>query len=104
MTIKNLAQLKKAIQMKQEFIIKNHRIEKFIGQKRKPNVIQTNGFYSILPETPNDNLNQVNGGKGMWIDYGKASQWEFVNGLCHMYYPEKKHTDENLIWSIMFCD
>ena len=46
MEIKNLAQLKRVIQEKREFIIRVHRQEKFLGQKRIPNVVQSNGFYS----------------------------------------------------------
>ena len=46
MEIKNLAQLKRVIQEKREFIIRAHRQEKFLGQKRIPNVVQSNGFLS----------------------------------------------------------
>lgn len=44
MRIKNLAQLKRVIQEKKEFIIRAHRHEKFLGQKRVPNIVQSNGF------------------------------------------------------------
>lgn len=43
-----LAQLKRVVQEKKEFVIKEHRIEGFIGQKRTPNIVQSNGFYSIV--------------------------------------------------------
>ena len=52
MEIKNLAQLKRVIQEKREFIIRVHRQEKFLGQKRIPNVVQSNGFYSVISGQP----------------------------------------------------
>ena len=52
MEIKNLAQLKRVIQEKREFIIRAHRQEKFLGQKRIPNVVQSNGFYSVISGQP----------------------------------------------------
>ena len=43
-------------------------------------------------------------GKGSWIDFGKATQWEFQDGTCSMYLPEMEHIPENLIWTIEFCE
>ena len=54
----------------------------FSGQKRKPNVIQTNGFYSILADDPESPISKANGGKGYWLGYGKSSDWEFSEGIC----------------------
>ena len=51
MEIKNLAQLKRVIQEKREFIIRVHRQEKFLGQKRIPNVVQSNGFILSYPDS-----------------------------------------------------
>ena len=48
MEIKNLAQLKRVIQEKREFIIRVHRQEKFLGQKRIPNVVQSLSLIHIL--------------------------------------------------------
>lgn len=46
--IKNLSQLKKAINEKKEFKIVRHYIHPdYEGQVRVPNIIQTNGFYSV---------------------------------------------------------
>ena len=102
MEIRNLAQLKRVVQEKKEFVIKEHRKEGFIGQKRTPNIIRSNGFYSIVTGQPEDKVSLANDGKGSWIEYGKASQWEFRDGLCSMYLPEKEHLPENLIWTITF--
>lgn len=83
MEIKNLAQLKRVINDKKEFVIEEHYIKpELTGQRRKPNKIQTNGFYSIVPDNPTYKESTCNGGLGMWFEYGKASDWEFVNGTC----------------------
>ena len=102
MEIRNLAQLKRVVQEKKEFVIKEHRIEGFIGQKRTPNIVQSNGFYSIVAGQPEHEVSLANAGKGSRAEYGKASQWEFQNGLCSMYLPGKEHLPQNLIWTITF--
>lgn len=100
--IHNLSQLKRAISEKQEFIIVSHRINRFEGKKRRPSIVQTNGFYSIVPDIPEDETNKANGGKGSWCEFGKASQWKFEHGECRMYLPNLPHTEENRIWIIKF--
>lgn len=97
MEIKNLAQLKRAIKEGCKFIIRKHYIRsEYEGQIRKPNVVQTNGFYSIEDEKPDSKITLANNGKGSWIEYGKASDWKFENGLCKQYFRE------NAIWEIEF--
>lgn len=77
-TIKNLSQLKKAIANKQKFrIIKHYVHEDFTGQVRTPNVIQTNGFYSIVEDDPTCKVSTANYGKGYWYGYEKANCYEF---------------------------
>lgn len=86
-TIKNLSQLKKAIAAKQKFRILKHYVhEDFAGQIRTPNVIQTNGFYSIIAEDPTHKITTANFGKGYWCEYGKASCYEFTDEsiLCKL--------------------
>lgn len=95
--IKNLSQLKRAINNGKIFIIKKHYIKpEFTGQRRKPNVIQTNGFYSIVPDDYDSEVNAFNNGKGSWIEYGKASDWQFENGLCKQYCHGRE------VWEIEF--
>jgi hypothetical protein len=78
MIVKNLSQLKKAISAKTPFRIVEHYIKpEFSGQVRLPNVIQTNGFYSVEDGKPDSKVSQANYGKGYWLDYGKASEWTF---------------------------
>ena len=97
--INNLSQLKKAINNGQSFKILKHYIHpEYTGQVRKPNKIQTNGFYSIVENEPNNPLNTVNYGKGSWVEYGKASEWTFDNGVCKFAYRGKP------VWEIQFVE
>ena len=97
MEIKNLAQLKRVIKEGHKFIIRKHYIKpEYEGQIRKPNVVQTNGFYSIEDGKPNSNVTLANNGKGSWIEYGKASEWTFENGLCKQSFRGRD------IWEIEF--
>ena len=95
--IKNLSQLRKAINNGETFVIKRHYVRpEFSGQKRKPTMVQTNGFYSIAPDDPNCLINKWNNGKGSWIQYGRASDWKFEDGLCKQYCYGK------IVWEIKF--
>lgn len=83
MEIKNLTQLKRTIKDGHKFVIRKHYIHpKYEGQVRKPNVVQTNGFYSIEDGKPDSEVTLSNNGKGCWLKYGKASDWKFENGIC----------------------
>ena len=98
--VKNLSQLKKAVNNKCRFKIVEHGIKpEYTGQIRKPNVIQTNGFYSIVANEPNNLVSLANNGRGSWIEYGKASEWKFENGLCSMFNP-----NGSLVWTIQFIE
>lgn len=95
MEIKNLAQLKRVIKEGHKFIIRKHYIKpEYEGQIRKPNVVQTNGFYSIEDGKPDSKITLANNKKGSWIEYEKASDWKFENGICKQYFRE------NAIWEI----
>ncbi|SEU09088.1 hypothetical protein SAMN05443270_3061 [Lacrimispora sphenoides] len=100
MEVNNLSQLKKTIAEGKEFIIKDHRIKEFIGQRRKGNVIQTNAVYLVVPGEPDNKVSQANGKRGSFLEYGKASAWEFNNSLCTLYNGE--HKPENLVMSFVF--
>ena len=78
MVIKNLAQLKRAIEARTPFLIVEHYVHpETVGQIRVPNVVQTNGFYSVVRDEPNNPINLYNNHKGSWMAYGKASEWMF---------------------------
>jgi hypothetical protein len=95
--IKSLADVKRAINEGRCFtIVKHHLHPEMSGQRRKANVIQTNGFYSVIPDEPNHLVSLANNGKGYWIDYGKASEWKFENGICKQSFRGRE------IWEIEF--
>lgn len=95
--IKNLSQLKKAIEAKRPFVIVKHHIKpECEGQKRVPNKIQTNGFSSVIDGDPEHPVSKANNGKGYMFWYGKASDWKFEDGLC-------KYTQRDRpVWEIQF--
>ena len=83
MEVKNLSQFKKAIASKRPFrIIKHYVKPEAEGQIRVPNVVQTNGFYSVEKDNPTSPVSIANNGKGYWMQYGKACDWRFDNGIC----------------------
>lgn len=89
--IKNLAQLKRALIRGAEFIISwpTADFQKVKGaqpQSRIVNVVQTNGIYSVNPDTGTI----PNGGRGNWMDYGKAAFWGFSGDACTLYHSAGK--------------
>ena len=76
MRIKNLAQLKRVIQEKKEFIIRAHRHEKFLGQKRVPNIVQSNGFYSVISGQPDVYKRQLLHLFRFWYDRNRYKSWK----------------------------
>lgn len=100
--VKNLSQLKRKIASYSVFMIRNHRVPEYIGQKRKPVKVQTNGFYSVVINNPESRFSIEKNKKGIWIEYGKAADWEFDQNVCHKYLG--RHIPENLVWSIEFCE
>jgi len=104
MEIKNLAQLKKAIQSGAQFVILKHYVRpEYEGQVRKPNVVQTNGFYSVIPDDPDNVISKFNNGKGSWIEYGKAGDWSFEDGVCKLFDHRTNGSGERRpVWEIKF--
>ncbi len=96
--VKNLAHLKRLLADKGQFIFVEHQKVECIGQLRKGNVIQTNGLYSIRPDAMDSKESNWNQGKGSWMDYGKASLWEFKDGICSRY-KDTKRSKEDLVFS-----
>lgn len=83
MEIKNLSQLKKAIQAKMPFVFTEHNIHPdCVGQIRVPHILQSNAFYSVIKDDPEHPISKANDGMGYRMDFGKASMWQFENGIC----------------------
>ena len=104
MEIKNLSQLKKAIEGRRSFVIVRHYVRpEFEGQIRQPSTIQTNGFYSVIEGDPSHPVSRFNDGKGSWFAYGKAADWIFENGLCKAF-DHRAGGELRPVWEIRFVD
>ena len=101
--IRNLSQLKKQINEGTSFEIIDHCRKECVGQIRKPNVIQSNGFYSIIPNEPDSRESKGSNGNGSWLEYGKASYWTFDNGICSVYL-SGEHSQESFIMSFKLIE
>lgn len=76
--MKNLSQLKKALVKGAKFTIVEHFIKPdWTGQKRIVKNVQTNGIYSGIDGDPEDELSNLNYGKGIWLSFDKATNWLF---------------------------
>ena len=86
MKITNLSQLKKALQEGAEFKIIEHYVRpECNGQIRIVKKRQTNGFYSVVKGDPDNRFSKANGGMGSWCEFGKASEWTFVEHVDNVY-------------------
>lgn len=100
MEIKNLSQLKKALKDGHTFEIVEHFYHpEYAGQVRCVQVLQTNGMYTGIVGEPTSRISLLNGCKGSWCDFGKASDWVFENGLC-----KQSHDHGTPIWTIRVLD
>lgn len=89
--IKCLAELKREFTAKHKFVMVEHFVKpEHTGEVRVPNVIQTNAIYSVIDGDPNHEVSKANGGKGYFMQYGKAKDWTFENGLCTCHFKDGK--------------
>lgn len=80
--VKTHAEMKRRLQAKEKFKMLSSIHEGFEGQVREPNVIQTNAIYSVIADDPEHKVSKMNGGKGCFMQFGKASDWHIENGIC----------------------
>lgn len=97
--IKNLNQLKKILKKGTCFEIIGHCREEYVGQKRMVTVANTQGFYSIIPDDPENKITLANNGKGSVLWWSKAGFWKFENGVCSVYSSNTEHTEKFLLMS-----
>ena len=99
MVVNNLSQFKKAMKDGHVFEIVEHFIKpERNGEKRVVQVLQTNGMYTGIYGNPTCEISTCNNGKGSWIEFGKASDWTFCNGVCQQKYKGRP------IWSLRVLD
>jgi len=95
--IRNLAQLKRAIQVGTEFKVINHCRPSYIGEHRIVTFVNTLGFYSVVPERKtlsNEDLD-------LFLEWGKAANWDFQNNVCTQYRNKSKHIDSTVLVSFV---
>ncbi len=100
MSINNLNQLKKAMKTCPKIEIVAHCRPVCVGQIRKVNLANTQGFYSAEDGV----TNYGNGGLGLFLDWGKAPSWEFEDGLCTKYGKGMEHTEQNTVISFRILE
>ena len=98
--IKNLSQLKKALAPGAEFEITAHCRPEYVGQRRKVNIANTQGLYSIIPDEPQSKVSTANCGKGSWLGWSKAPFWSFDGATASIYDSDEVHTEAHLIMTI----
>lgn len=97
MIIKNLNQFKKAMRDGHMFEIIEHFVRpEFTGQKRYVSGFHATYMYTKVQEE--DKINTYNNGKGIYLNFGKASDWAFCNGICQ----QKKNGKP--IWTLRVLD
>lgn len=89
--IKNLAQLKRALDKGAEFEITNHWRTELVGEHRRVNYADTTGIYTIVPGEPENKATLANNGRGSYLEWGKAAFWKFNGDTCGLY-DDKEHT------------
>ena len=97
--IKNLNQLKKTLKKGICFEITGHCRPECIGQRRMVTLANTQGFYSIVPEEPENKISLANDGKGSVLWWNRAPFWKFENDGCSLYSSDREHTEKFLIMS-----
>lgn len=95
--IQNLSQLKREIRSNSRLEIVGHWRKDFIGQIRQVTHSSSNAFYSLPLDLSAEEKSHLNEGKGYIMWWGKASAWEFENGVCSVYQCDLPHTENNLI-------
>lgn len=75
--IKNLSQLKRTLTAGTEFVITDHARKECIGERRRVTEANTACFYS---QKIDENGNAE--GKPLYMEWGKAKNWNFDKGIC----------------------
>lgn len=99
MAILNLTQLKQRAVAGALFEIVAHRRPDFIGQMRKITKSSACGIYTVVLGQPDHIVSRENDIEVYYIKWGRASNWEFANSVCSLFYNGKPHTKEHLIMS-----
>lgn len=99
MMIKNLSQLKRALQVGTRFEILYHWKKECTGEIRRVASVNTVSIHTVVDGQPEHKNSVANGGKGTALWFEKATEWEFRDGVCSVYFRNKPHSEETLIMS-----
>ena len=91
--VTSLAQLKKALKQGARLeVVKHYTMPAIEGQIKEVTKAQTNGIYlKLVGRTNGDFIEDdekwinANGGRGAWLDFGKAENWKFEDGLIILF-------------------
>lgn len=89
--INNLSQLKKHIENGGTYEILEHNVfPNSVGEIRQASTTQTNGFYVKAINKDNEcRTNQGNNGRGLFVLYGKASEYVFEKDTITRLFKDK---------------
>ena len=105
MNIANLSQLKKALAPGVEFEILLHNRPECVGQIRRVTKANTAGFYTTVPNAPNNQANAGNGGMGLYCEWGPARFWSFdAKGTCTRYTSKPGGQFSNIIMAFKILE
>lgn len=102
--VKTLHALKRAMKHGVRFEILFHSRPECIGQIREVTYVQTNAFYSYIPDDPENPINKANDGRGYTLWYQTAKHWEFHDGVCTLFNNMTHHTEEYRVISLRLLD
>lgn len=77
MKINNLTHLKQVLQPGAKFKVLQHTKHDMAGLTREVNIKQSNAIYTRISGQPDHKLSKCNGGKGLRMDFEKASCYAF---------------------------
>ncbi len=97
--IKNLADLKRHIQVGTEFVSTFHQNHPdIVGLTRVVTEVQTNAFYSKIKDQPEHPFSKCNYGKGFRTDFEKASDYRFSGSEIQVL--NRRKNDGSVLYTI----
>lgn len=99
MKIKNIAGLKRALQVGVVIKTINHQKPELVGSLRQVTKVQTNGVYTVILGQPEHKWSKCNGGLGSWMGYSKPKNYVFGETIKWFNHPIGT-AENNLIMEI----
>lgn len=97
--VKNLADLKRRIQVGTEFTTTAHRNHvDLVGLTRVVTEVQSNAFYSKIKDQPEHKWSTCNSGKGLRTDFEKAANYRFSGSEIQVL--DRRSKDGSVLYAI----